>query len=245
MLRPSIPLGRFAGVRVGLNPTVLVIAVLLVTGLAFGRLPAAFPGYGVAGYLAAAVAGTLAFLASLLAHELAHAVVARREGVEVAGVTLWLLGGVAHLRGEPRTPGADLRIAAAGPLVSLALGVCFGLLALAGQGLVRGTLTYLAGANLVLAVFNLVPGAPLDGGRILRALLWAWRGDRVFAAVVAAKAGKAVGWTLLALGGIMLLTGAGLQGVWFGVVGLFVAGAAAAEERHARAIAPQKSPTVT
>ncbi|MFD0663930.1 site-2 protease family protein [Thermocatellispora tengchongensis] len=120
-MRSSISLGRIGGVPVGLNISVLFIVAILVAGLAFGRFPVAFPGHSVALYLLAAVVTAVLFLGSLLAHELAHAFVARRDGIEVEGITLWLLGGVAQLRGQARTPGADLRIAAVGPAASVAV----------------------------------------------------------------------------------------------------------------------------
>ncbi|MFI6318069.1 site-2 protease family protein [Nonomuraea sp. NPDC050556] len=233
-MRPSIRLGRVRGIPVGLDLTVLVIVAILVFGLAFGRFPADYPGSHTSAYLLAGVVAAVLFMASLLAHELAHALVARREGVEVAGITLWLLGGVAELRGEPRTPGADLRIAAAGPLTSVALGVVFSVVSLPLPGLVGATLLYLGGANLLLAVFNLVPAAPLDGGRVLRAALWAWRGDRVFAAVTAARAGRVFGYLLIAFGILQVVVGLGFQGLWLAVLGLFLVNAAAAEESQTK-----------
>src|SRR6185437_11292602 len=116
---------------------------------------------------------------------------AQRNGIEVAGITLWLFGGVSQLRSEPRTPGADFRIAVVGPLSSLAVAAACGVMAVILQligvtGLPVGVFTYLSGVNVLLALFNLIPAAPLDGGRVLRAALWQWRGDRVQAAVVAA-----------------------------------------------------------
>ncbi|GAA4087671.1 site-2 protease family protein [Nonomuraea soli] len=234
-MRPTIPLGRMGGVPVGLNLSVVLILAILILGLAFGRFPAAFPGYGTALYLVAATLAAVLFLASLLAHELAHALVARGEGVEVAGITLWLLGGVAELKGEARSPGADLRIAAVGPLTSLGCALLFLVLSLPLTGLAEGTLLYLAGVNLVLALFNLIPAAPLDGGRVLRAGLWAWKRDRTFAAVTAAKAGRIFGYVLIAAGLLEVVTGLGLQGLWLAMIGLFLVNAAAAEEAQAKA----------
>src|SRR5215218_9311672 len=173
-MRASIPLGRIAGIQVGINASVFLIVAILVGGLATGQLPAAFPGRGIAAYVIAAIVAALLFLASLLAHELAHSMVARRNGIEVESIVLWLLGGVAQLRGEPKTPRADFRIAIMGPLTSLGLAIGFGLTAsglglLGATGLPSGVLAYLAATNAMLAVFNLIPAAPLDGGRILRA----------------------------------------------------------------------------
>ncbi|GAA2883804.1 site-2 protease family protein [Streptosporangium fragile] len=238
-MRSSLRLGRIDGIPVGLNVSVLFIVVILVFGLAFGRFPVAFPGLSLPVYLLAGLVSAVLFLASLLAHELAHAVVARRHGIEVSGITLWLLGGVAELRGEPRSPGADLKIAAVGPATSLAAGVVFGLAAwlvsgIGGAPLLAGMFAYLAGVNVLLAVFNLVPAAPLDGGRVLRAVLWARRGDRVGAAVTAARAGRTFGYTLIALGFLQVVAGLGFQGLWLAMIGVFLVNAAGAEEQQAQ-----------
>jgi Zn-dependent protease/CBS domain-containing protein len=238
-VRASISLGRIAGIRVGINASVFLIVAILVVGLATGQLPAAYPGRGFLAYAIAAIVAAVVFLASLLAHELAHSVVARRNGIEVESIVLWLLGGVAQLRGEAKTPGADFRIAIVGPLTSLVLGVGFGLAAggltlLGGTGLPVGVLSYLAATNVLLAVFNLIPAAPLDGGRVLRAALWRWRGNRQRAAVNAARAGRVVGFLLIALGVLQLVTGLGLGGVWLALIGWFMVSAATAEEQQAR-----------
>ncbi|MEU4579071.1 site-2 protease family protein [Nonomuraea sp. NPDC023979] len=233
-MRSSISLGRIGGVAVGLNVSVLFIVAILVVGLAFGSFPALFPGRATALYLLAALAAAVLFLASLLAHELAHALVAQRHGIEVPRITLWLLGGVAELRGEPRTPGADLKIAVVGPLTSLACGIVCGAVAmlLSGAPLAAGVFLYLAGLNVLLAVFNLIPAAPLDGGRVLRAALWARSGDRTRAAVTAARAGRVFGYALVALGLFQVVTGLGFQGLWLALIGLFLVNAAGAEERQ-------------
>ncbi|KAB8191488.1 CBS domain-containing protein [Nonomuraea phyllanthi] len=241
-MRSSIPLGRIGGVRVGLNISVLVIVAILVFGLGLGRFPAAFPGHSMAVYLLAGLVAAVLFLASLLAHELAHALMARREGVEVSRITLWLLGGVAELKGEPRTPRADLKIAVVGPATSLLAGVVFGVVAWLVAGavmvprasLVAGMFGYLAAVNVLLAVFNLIPAAPLDGGRVLRAVLW-WRWhDRSRAAIAAARAGRWFGYALIALGFLQVVTGRGFDGLWLALIGLFLVNAAAAEEQQTR-----------
>jgi Zn-dependent protease/predicted transcriptional regulator len=231
-------LGRIAGIRVGVNASVLVIVAIIAGGLALGRFPLVLPGRSGLAYAAAALVAALAFLASLLAHELAHALVARRNGVEVEGITLWLLGGVARLRGGARTPGAEFRIAGVGPLTSLVLAGLFLAAAvvarLAGaDGLPVAVLDYLAVINLSLAVFNLIPASPLDGGRLLRALLWWRRGDPWSSAVTASRAGRFLGFVLIALGALQLVTGRGLGGLWLGLIGLFLVNAATAEEQQA------------
>ncbi len=238
-MRASISLGRIAGIKVGINASVFLIVAILVLGLATGQLPAAYPGRSVIAYAIGAIVAALLFLASLLAHELAHSLVARRNGIEVESIVLWLLGGVAQLRGEAKTPGADFRIAIVGPLTSLVLAIVFGLAAagvasLGGAGLPLGVLMYLAATNALLAVFNLIPAAPLDGGRVLRAALWQFRGDRHAAAVNAARAGRILGFVMIALGVLQVVTGRGLGGVWLALIGWFVVSAASAEEQQAR-----------
>ena len=229
--------GKIAGFELRIHWSTLLIFGLLVWSLAAEQLPADAPDASGARYLVAALVAGLAFYGGLLAHEVSHALVARRDGIEVDGLTLWLLGGVASLRGEPRSPGADLRIAAVGPAVSLAVAALAGTVAFVLDGvgassLVVATVMWLAGINAILAVFNLVPAAPLDGGRILRAALWAWRGDRRWAAVTAARAGEAFGYLLVGLGLLSLLY-PGVGGLWFLILGWFLINAARAEQAQA------------
>ncbi|TLW91101.1 CBS domain-containing protein [Saccharomonospora piscinae] len=235
----TFTLGTVAGIRVGAHWSVLGILVILVVALGFRSWPVIVPGYAAVAYVAAAVVAALLFLVSLLAHELAHAVVARRQGVEVNDITLWLLGGLASLRSEAKTPGADLRIAAAGPLASVVAAAVFGALAwllvvVDAPTLVVLVAAYLAVLNVVLAAFNLVPAAPLDGGRILRAALWAWRGDRDRAAWWSARAGRGFGIALILLGAWQLLFVGTGNGLWWVLIGLFVVTVAGAEEQQAR-----------
>jgi Zn-dependent protease len=237
-MRATFHLGRIAGIPVGVNWSVLVIFALVAWGLAAGRFPLAYPGHSAWTYALTDIAAAVVFFAGLLAHELAHGVVATRNGLRVESITLWFLGGVAQLQAEPRDPGAELRIAGAGPLVSFLLAVIFGGIAaaiglLAGPTLTFGTFAWLAAINLVLAVFNVLPAAPLDGGRLLRAALWKWRGDRAWAAIVAARAGRLLGALLIGIGLWQLLfSRTGFAGLWLAVLGWFLLGAAAAEERQ-------------
>jgi Zn-dependent protease/CBS domain-containing protein len=234
----TFSLGRISGIRVGVNWSVLVIVALLAYGLAAGQFRAAAPGRPVAEYVAAAMVTAVAYLGSLLAHELAHSLVARRNGLEVEGITLWLLGGVSRLQGEVPDPGAEVRVAGAGPLVSLVLGGAFWLLAWLLHGLgVRGVtvaaLAWLGGINIVLAVFNVIPAAPLDGGRLLRAILWRVTGNRLKAAVWAARSGQVFGWALVSVGAFLVLARRDYSWLWFVLLGWFLIGAATTESQQA------------
>lgn len=237
-MRPSIRLGRIGGVEVGANWSVLIIVGLLTYGLAATVLQAGAPGYAPAGYVAAGTAVSALFVACLLAHEMAHALVARYTGVGVRRITLWMLGGVSELEEEAPSPGAEAGIAAAGPAASLVLGVTAAAAALWVDVLGLGALTvvslrWLAGVNVVLAVFNLLPGAPLDGGRILRAVLWSVRGDRVAAQIAAGGAGVVVGALLAAAGLAQTLFAGDLSGLWLGLLGWYLVSMAVAERASA------------
>ncbi|MEH0842122.1 site-2 protease family protein [Micromonospora sp. CPCC 205711] len=238
-MRASFRLGRIAGVPVGVNWSVLVIFLLIAWGLSANLFPRSYPGRPTWQYVLAGLAAAAVFFVGLLAHEVSHAVVAKRNGLQVKGITLWLFGGVAELSGEAPNPGAELRIAGIGPLVSLLLGFFFGgiavVLALAGQGgLLLGSLSWLAGINILLAIFNILPAAPLDGGRLLRAAVWKATGDRTKASVVAARAGWILGALLIGLGLLQFLTGSGVGGLWLALIGWFLIGAAGVEERQAK-----------
>lgn len=238
-VRASFRLGRVAGVPIGVNWSVLVIFALIAWALSAVQFPDAYPGRPGWAYVLAGVSAAVVFLLGLLAHEVSHAIVAQRNGLSVNSITLWMFGGVAELRGDARSPGAELRIAGVGPLVSLLIGVAFGIVAavvavVSGFGLAFGAFAWLAGINIALAVFNVLPAAPLDGGRLLRAALWKWRGDRTWAAVISARAGRIFGGVLIVLGLVQFLVGAGIGGLWLALIGWFVVGAASAEEQQAR-----------
>ena len=239
-MNDTFRLGRIVGVRVGVNWTVLVVFTLLAYGLAAERLPQSYKGLHPVVYVLGGLVTAAAFLASLLAHELAHAIVARRNGLTVEGITLWLLGGVARFEGEPDSPGAELRIAGSGPLVSLLLGVVLAaasaMLLLAGlNGMVAGCLAWLAAINVVLALFNVIPAAPLDGGRLVHALLWRLSGDRTKATLRAAQAGRGFGWVTMVAGFYMSLWN--FSGLWLILIGWFLIAAAGTEAGQARALA--------
>jgi Zn-dependent protease len=235
-MKESVRLGRISGVAVGFNWSLLFIAAFLALGLSGGRLPAEAPGYPRLAYAVAGALTAVVFLAAVVAHELSHALVARREGLEVDGIVLWLLGGFTRINGDSPTPGAELRISGVGPLVSLLIGVGFGVVAVAsgwlGLGRLWGaTVGWLAVINIGLAVFNLLPGAPLDGGRVLHSWLWRRSGNRLRATKTASWAGRILGGLLVGLGVIEFATGRnGGEGIWLAMVGWFLIAAARGEE---------------
>jgi Zn-dependent protease/CBS domain-containing protein len=234
-LERTLALGRIAGVRVELEWSLVVVAVLLTWMLATSALPALVEGEGLLLRWAVGAVTAAAFIACVLAHELAHVVMARHHGVRASGIRLWLLGGVSSLEGEAPTARADFQIAIVGPATSAFLACVFlaGALvldAVAPGHIVTAALLWLAGVNSVVAVFNMLPGAPLDGGRVLRALLWKLQGNRALAAVRAARAGRALGWLLVAAGLAEVLVFDSVGGVWVMLIGWFVVNAAEAEE---------------
>jgi len=237
-VRETIRLGRIFGIPVGLNWSILAIAALLAVDLAVGRYPSIYPQASELSMWAMAIFVSLLFFASVLGHELAHAVVARRYGMQVEGITLWLLGGVTKLGGDAPSGKAELRLSGAGPLTSLGLGVFFAALAFGvgriGPAMLADGFWWLGIINGLLAVFNVLPAAPLDGGRILSGVLWARHGDRDRAHITAARAGRFLGWLLVVAGGVQLFVLDGFGGVWTALIGWFIVGAAGMEERLAR-----------
>lgn len=225
---------RVHGIEIGANWSLLVIAWLITWGLAAGVLPEAVPGASTVAYWSTAILAAALFFASLVAHELSHAVVARRHGVEVSQITLWMFGGVAKMADDDPDPSTELRVGAIGPLTSLGAAAVAALVA-AGLGLVgpfelvSASLWWLAWINALLAVFNMLPAFPLDGGRVLRALLWRRWGDKVRATQTAGATGEAFGYGLVALGLLASLGGAFVSGLWFVFLGWFLLSAARAE----------------
>ena len=227
-------LGRLAGVEIGLNWSWLVVFGLILWSLSAVQFPDALPGRSWETYAAMGVSATAVFFGCLILHELGHAIQARREGVQIEGITLWLFGGVAKLAGEFPSAGAEFRMAAAGPLVSLILGALFVVEAKAwpGPGGIATELAWLGYINLVLLVFNLVPAVPLDGGRMLRAALWARSRNFATATHQAARVGGVLAAAIIAIGLIEVFTG-GFEGLWLVVIGWFILQAGRAEDLRA------------
>ena len=235
-MNENLSLGRIAGIHVGLNWSLLVVAALIAWSLATGILPSAAPGQTSSAYWTAGVVSAFVYLASLLAHELAHSIVAMQRGVRVEGITLWLFGGVSRFGSESSSPGAQALITFVGPLTSLLLGVVFllGSAAVGGgaqQGLATASLAWLGYINILLGVFNLLPAFPLDGGRILQSLIWLRTRDRLRATRIAARIGMAFAFLFIAYGLITFFAaGSLIGGVWAVFLGWFLLSAARAEE---------------
>lgn len=235
-MKGSIRLGTVRGLVVRAHWSVPLIMLFFAYGLAGRTLPGFVPGQARAVYAVAGVVAASLLLVSLVAHELAHALVARRAGMTVQDVTLWALGGMTRME-RPSTARAACTVAVSGPLVSLllggiGLGAAAGVAATLNWRIAVAVLGWLGGVNLLLAVFNLLPAAPLDGGRLLQAVVW-WRtGDRERAQRVAGRSGQIVGMALGVVGWLAFVRGV-TSGLWLMVTGLFVAGTAAAERRIA------------
>jgi Zn-dependent protease/CBS domain-containing protein len=236
-MNSTFRLGRIAGFEIGAHWSWLLVVVLIVWSLADGVFPDTNPGLDGGVYVGMAIVAAVLFFASIVLHELGHAVQARRDGVAIGGITLWVFGGVASLRGEPPSAGAELRIAVAGPAVSLALGVVFLLAALALPlpDAVDGVAFWLGQINLYLLAFNLIPAFPLDGGRVLRAILWARRKDLTSATRSAGRLGRGFGQGMIALGLVLVIFVGSFSGVWLVFLGWFLLAAAEAELESASA----------
>jgi Zn-dependent protease/CBS domain-containing protein len=230
----SVRLGRIAGIEFGVNWSWLVVFALIVWTLASAIFPSTNPGLSKGTHIAMAIVAAFLFFASILLHEFGHALQARREGIEIDGITLWLFGGVARCKGSFRSAGAEFRVAIAGPLVSLALGALFvGIALIPGiPSAVDGVVSWLGYINLTLLVFNLIPAPPLDGGRVLHSALWRRRGDFVWATRVAANVGRGFGYLLIAGGIAMFIFQSSFSGAWLAFLGWFLLNAATSEARY-------------
>ena len=238
------------GIDIFLDSSLLIIFVLIVYMLSSAVFPDWHPDWEASTTWLVAMAAGVLFFASLLAHELAHSLMSRRFGVEVHRITLFLFGGMAEMEDEPREPRAEFLVAIVGPLTSLALGVLFsvigtsmagpdfaGLLdedreaALASLSPLATLMLWLGPVNIVLGVFNLIPGFPLDGGRVFRAVVWWLTGDLQRATRLATEAGRMFGWFMIILGVLQAISGLLLQGLWLVLIGWFLSNTASASYR--------------
>jgi Zn-dependent protease len=229
----NLKVGRLAGIPIGISPLWLVIVALITVSLGSAYYPQEVDGIAPgAAYLLGLLSALLLF-ASILLHELGHAIVARRRGVAIEGIDLWLLGGVAKMRGTPHTGADELRYAIAGPMVTALIAALFAALLAAlpatAPDALRALISYQLLVNLAILGFNLIPAFPLDGGRLLRAALWARSGDMARATSTAAAIGRGFAVVMIAVGVLMTMAGAP-AGLWFAIIGVFLIFAGRAEE---------------
>ncbi len=227
---PGWRVGRLAGIELAIHPSWLVIAFLVTYSLAVAQFPRDFPDWTAGQYWIVAGATAVLFFASVLAHELSHALVAQRFGLKVEGITLFIFGGATSIDSDSRTPREEALIALAGPATSLVLGLAFLAAGLAiTQPQVGALVRWLGVINIALGAFNLIPAFPMDGGRVLRAILWRLRGDRLVATRNAALVGRILAYLLIALGVFIALRPGGLfSGLWLALIGWFLSNAAEA-----------------
>ena len=240
MFTHRVKLFALFGFQVWIDASWLLIAALIAWTLAGAVFPAVLPGLRAGTYWWMAIVATIGLLFSIVFHETAHSLVARRYGIEIRGITLFVFGGVAQMGGEPGSARAEFLMALAGPVASLVMsGRLFALASavgsLHGPHTIAAVVRYLGWLNLMLAVFNLIPAFPLDGGRMLRAALWGWRQDIAWATRIAAGAGDAVGILLIGLGVLEVLRGDFIGGMWQFLIGLFLRGAASASYQQTMA----------
>jgi len=233
----GLRVGSIGGVAIEVHPSWLLILGIVTYLLGAGLFPDSYEGWSTPVYWVVAVAAALLVFATVLLHELAHAFVAIRRGLPVPRITLFVFGGVSHLSRQPRSAGEEFFIAAAGPATSLAVAlVAFGLSLLmrSANEQLEAMFWYLALVNLLLAVFNILPGFPLDGGRVLRSI--AWKRTRSFrkATRIATSTGEMFGWAVIALGVVFLIMGNWVQGIWLILIGWFLLSAARGEGNSIR-----------
>ncbi len=231
----SLRVGRLAGIPVGIHPLWLVVVALITVVLGASYYPEQIDGIAPAAAYGLGFLSALLLFGSILLHELGHSLVARRHGVEIEEIDLWLLGGVARMSGEPRRAEDELRFALAGPAVTVVIALAFGalLIALPANGVpaLRATVEYQVTVNAAILIFNMLPAFPLDGGRVARAAIWYRTGDRVRATELAAAIGRLFAYGFIGLGVVSSLGGAP-GGLWLVLIGLFLLFAGRAEEQQ-------------
>ena len=229
----NFTIGHVWGIPIQINPSTFLILAIITWSLADGILPAQNPEMSILDRWMTGLLTALVFFGSILFHELAHAWEARRNGIPVQSITLYIFGGIAQLSGKPKSPGAEFRVAAIGPASSLFLVAVFlGLNQIIGdRGLLGAGTQWLANVNLILALFNLLPGYPLDGGRILESIVWGVTGKQATGVKVAGTTGQFIAYGLMALGGFRVIQGDVFSGVWFVLIGFMLHNAASAEKR--------------
>jgi len=234
----SIPFGRIFGISLKLNPSWFIIFILVTWALAGNYFPTTYPAWMLTEKIAAGVITSLLFFASVLAHELMHSLVAQREGITVKSITLFIFGGVSEITSEPKKASDEFLMALAGPMTSLVLGsalfaVWSSLKNLSGAGEFVGAISYWLGIiNVSLGAFNLIPGFPLDGGRVLRSILWGRSGNLRGATRIASQVGRVVAYIFIFIGIFLVFTGNWLNGIWLALIGWFLDNAAVGSYRQ-------------
>lgn len=231
MFGKKIPLFKLFGFQINIDWSWFIVFILVAWSLAASAFPAQYGDLSQTTYWIMGVIGALALFASIVLHELGHSLVARRYDVHMTGITLFIFGGVAEMRQEPKKPVAEFFIAIAGPVVSVLIAAACGGLFLLGSNqswspAIQGVLGYLAMINAVVVIFNSIPAFPLDGGRVLRALLWKWKDNLKWATRVTSQIGSGFGLLLILLGVFAFLSGNFVGGMWWFLIGMFLRGAA-------------------
>ena len=229
MMTRSFRIARIYGINIEIDYTWFIVFFLLAYLLSRsnGPLTRDLPHLAMGARWLLAALTTLLFFASVLFHELSHSIVALRNGLGITGITLFIFGGVSKMSEEPRSPGVELKMAVAGPAASFVLAVAFYLLALVSPGQVLGTVClWLAFVNAMLGAFNLLPGFPLDGGRVLRAALWSWLNSLGEATRIASAFGQGLGTLMIVLGVFLFAADRGINGLWLAFIGWFLIQAA-------------------
>jgi Zn-dependent protease/CBS domain-containing protein len=234
-MHASVKLGKIWGIPIGLHASWFLVFGLVTWSLATGYFPAEFPSLSTPAYWVLGAVTSILFFGSVLVHELGHAYLALHEGIPVNGITLFIFGGVAQISREPQSPGAELRIAIAGPITSLALAAGFGALWWIDQpvSMLAAPSLWLARINFMLAAFNMIPGFPLDGGRVLRAIVWRVTNSYLRATRVASFTGQVVAFGFIGVGVLTIFGGNFFNGIWLAFIGWFLQNAAAASYAQA------------
>ncbi len=235
MFSKRIDLFSLLGFRVSLDLSWFILAVLIVWSLAEGYFPQVVEGIDARAAFWMGIGGALGLFASIIFHEFSHAIIARRFDIPIAGITLFIFGGVAEMKEEPPNARSEFYMAIAGPIASYILAAAFWGVAQAlppatAEAPVQALFSYLALINVVLATFNLIPAFPLDGGRVFRAAMWGWTGDLQRATRYGATAGRVFGGFLIALGALSIVAGNFVGGMWQALIGFFIIAAASSTE---------------
>jgi Zn-dependent protease/CBS domain-containing protein len=234
-MKSSLRLFRIAGIDIGIHYTWIFIFIFFSWSLAQGYFPQQYPGWSITTYWITGIIAALLIFVSVLLHELAHSLVAKKRGIPVNSITLFILGGVSNLEEEPKKPAIEFVMAIVGPLTSLVLALIFwGLYHLSGNTNTPliATLNYMAVINLFLGIFNLLPGFPLDGGRVLRSIIWGSTNNLIKATNIAARVGQLFGWAFIGLGLYLMISVSFFNGLWIAFIGWFLNSSADASRKE-------------